>query len=217
MKWPMVMLLAAAPVLAQEIAIEGTVCRMNRSVDRMIIGTDDGPRIRVAVGRNAPLHYEGQAYDRSDLRPGDRVRLFAVRDDKGLLRARNIFIKIRVDDALLDSFLGSHRATVGRFTVREAKTEFFMLRMPGPKYLRVDGKAAYGPKGRVYVKNLKPGDLLEIRGSWPSKELLQASSINVITDREPSFCRTRAHRGEMQTETNLREAGERRFLDGANE
>jgi hypothetical protein len=101
--------------------------------------------------------------------------------------------------------------------VREAKTEFFTLAQPGDKSLRVDAKAAYGPTGRVWVSSLKPGDLLEIRGSWPSKYLLRASSINVITDYEPSFCRTQARRGEDRADSGARETAERRFLDHVGE
>ena len=69
----------------------------------------------------------------------------------------------------------------------------------------------------MWVSSLKPGDLLEIRGSWPSKELLRASSINVITDREPSFCRTAARPGEYQADTASREADEQKFLDKSEE
>ncbi len=193
--------------------IEGTVCRMNRGVDRMIISTDAGPRVRLSIGRSVPIHYATRSYDRTDLRPGDRVRVSAERGNGAHLLAKSIDLTMRVDDALLDSILRSRRTVVGRFAVREAKTEFFSLRLPGPNYVRVDAKAAYGPNGRVWVSSLKAGDLLEIRGSWPSKDLLRASSLNVITDREPSFCRTAARRGEYGAETTSREADERRFLD----
>ncbi len=203
-------LLLASPALAT--VVDGTVCRMNRAVDRMIVATDAGPRVWVVVGASVPIRYAGRSYDRSDLRPGDRVHLFAERGAGASLLARNIDITMRTDDQLLDSILRSHRTVVGRFAVREAKTEFFSLRLPGPNSIRVDARSAYGPNGRVWVSSLKPGDLLEIRGSWPSKGLLRASSINVITDREPSFCRTAARRGEYGAESTSREADEEKFL-----
>lgn len=197
---------------ARPLSIDGTVCLMNRSIDRMIILTDSGPRVRVALGRAVPIRFNTRTYDRNDLRPGDRVRVVADRSAAGLL-AKQVDVTMRVGDALVDSIFRTHRTVVGRFAVREAKTEFFSLRLPEMHYVRVDAKAAYGPNGRVWVSSLKPGDLLEIRGTWPSKDLLQASSIDVVTDREPSFCRTAARRGEESGDTEAREADERKFLN----
>jgi hypothetical protein len=200
----------AAP--ASTLTTDGTVCRMNRSIDRMILLTNAGPRIRIALGRSVPIRFNSKTYDRNDLRPGDRVHVVADRGTAGLL-ARQVDLTMRVGDALVDSIFRSHRTVVGRFAVREAKTEFFSLRLPELHHVRVDAKSAYGPNGRVWVSSLKPGDLLEIRGTWPSKDLLTASSIEVVTDREPSFCRTAARRGELGGDTEAREADERKFLN----
>jgi hypothetical protein len=206
-------LVATQLTAARPLTIDGTVCRMNRVVDRLIIGSDAGARVRIALNRSVPVRLNSRLYDRIDLRPGDRVHIAADRGGQAGLIARQFDVTMRVDDALVDSIFRSHRTSTGRFAVREAKTEFFSLRLPGPRYVRVDAKSAYGPNGRVRVSTLKPGDLLEVRGSWPSKELLQASSINVITDHEPSFCTTAARRGEMSGETHSREANEQKFLD----
>ncbi len=206
-------LLIAQASAARTLSIDGTVCRMNRSIDRLIILTDNGPRVRIAIGRSVPIQFKAHVYERNDLRPGDRVHVLADRGDVSGLMAKQIDLTMRVDDALVDSIFRSHHTVVGRFSVREAKTEFFSLRLAGEKFVRVDAKSAYGPSGRVWVSSLKPGDLLELRGSWPSKDLLKASSIEVITDREPSFCRTAARRGEMNGETAAREADEERFLN----
>jgi hypothetical protein len=212
MKILAVLLLAAPPLVAQTYTIDGTVCRMSRSVDRVIIGTDDGQRSRVVLRRSTPVSFEGSRSDRSDLRLGDRVRVLA-HEDRSHMDAESVDVRLRTADALLDSLLRSHRTIVGRFGVREAKTEFFSLHLPGGNYVRVDAKSAYGPNGRVRVSSLKPGDLLEIRGSWPKKDLLQASSIRVMTDSEPSFCQSHARRGESSETTKVREADERKFLD----
>jgi hypothetical protein len=206
------LLLAASPLVAQTYTIDGTVCRMSRSVDRMIIGTDDGQRTRVVLHRSTPVSFEGKRSERSDLRLGDGVRVLAHADGSHM-DADSVVVRLRTADALLDSLLRSHRTIVGRFAVREAKTEFFSLHLPGGNYVRVDAKSAYGPKGRVRVSSLKPGDLLEIRGSWPKKGLLQASSIRVMTDTEPSFCQSHARHGESSEATRMREADERKFLD----
>jgi len=206
------LLLAAAPLAAQPYNIDGTVCRMNRSVDRMIVAIDSGPRIRVVLPRSLDITFEGRDYERSDLRLGDRVYIVARRDGSHM-DATSLEVKNSTTDALLDSLLRSHRTIVGRFGVREAKTEYFSLNLPGQNYVRVDAKAAYGPKGRVRVSSLKPGDLLEIRGSWPQKDLLQASSIQVMTDSEPSFCTSRARKGEIKEVTKAREDDERKFLN----
>jgi hypothetical protein len=205
-------LLVGQSAPARTLSVDGTVCRMNRSIDRLIVLTDAGPRVRVALGRAVPIQFNLQKYDRADLRPGDRVHVLAERGTAGLL-ARQVDVTMRVDDALVDSIFRSHRTVVGRFAVREAKTEFFSLDLTGDRFLRVDAKAAYGPNGRVWVSSLRPGDLLEIRGTWPSKDLIKATSIEVITDREPSFCRTAARRGEMGGETSAREAEEQKFLN----
>jgi hypothetical protein len=206
------LLLAASPLVAQSYTNDGTVCRMNRAVDRMIVGADDGQRVRVVLRRSTPVSFEGNRSERSDLRLGDRVRLIA-HEDGSHMDADSIEVRLRTADALLDSLLGSRRTIVGRFGVREAKTEFFSLHLPGGNYVRVDAKSAYGPNGRVRASSLKPGDLLEIRGSWPKKGLLQASSIRVMTDTEPSFCRSHARRGESSETTKMREADERKFLN----
>lgn len=203
-----VAILAAA---ARSMPIEATICRINRSVDRMIVSTDAGPRMRVVIGRSTAIRFESRNYERGDLRPGDRVHLQATRQGP-TVTVSSVDVTMRAGDALLDSLLRSRRTVVGRFAVREAKTEFFSLNLPGEGFLRVDAKAAYGPNGRVSVSSLKPGDLLEIKGSWPSKDLLQANSINVITDYEPSFCRTSGRRGEVKLDTLARETGELKFL-----
>jgi hypothetical protein len=197
---------------ARPLMIDGTVCRMNRAVDRLIIGSDAGSRVRIALPSAVPVRLSSHNYDRADLRPGDRVHIAVDRGRQALV-ARAVDVTMRVDDALVDSIFRSHRTLTGRFAVREAKTEFFSMRLPGKKYVRVDAKSAYGPNGRVRVSSLKPGDLVEIRGSWPSKDLLQASSINLITDHEPSFCTNAARRGEMSGETHSRETDEQKFLD----
>jgi len=204
--------LLTTSVVARDLNVDGTVCMMNRSIDRIIVLTDGGPRVRIALGRPVPIRFNAHDYDRNDLRPGDRVHVVAQRGTAGLL-ARQVDVTMRVGDALVDSIFRTHRTVVGRFGVREGKTEFFSLRMPEMHSIRVDAKAAYGPTGRVWVSSLKPGDLLEVRGAWTTKDLLKASSIDVITDREPSFCRTAARRGEMSADTQAREEGDRRFLN----
>jgi hypothetical protein len=207
-----IVVVVAQTAAGSSLTTDATVCRMNRSIDRMIMLTDAGPRIRVALGRAVAIRFNSKPYDRNDLRPGDRVHVVADRGTGGLL-AKQVDLTMRVGDALVDSIFRTHRTTVGRFTLREAKTEFFSLRLPELHYVRVDAKAAYGPNGRVWVSSLKPGDLLEIRGTWPTKDLLKASSIEVVTDREPSFCRTAARRGEESGDTEAREADERKFLN----
>ena len=137
MKILAVLLLAAPPLVAQTYTIDGTVCRMSRSVDRVIIGTDDGQRSRVVFRRSTPISFEGSRSDRSDLRLGDRVRVLA-HEDGSHMDAESVDVRLRTADALLDSLLRSHRTIVGRFGVREAKTEFFSLHLPGGNYVRVD-------------------------------------------------------------------------------
>ena len=190
---------------------DGTLCRMNRAADRMIIGSEAGPRLRV-TSEDAAVTFEGIHYERLDLRPGDRVRISGNRNGS-VIRATGIDAHVRPADALFDSLLPT-KTLVGRFGVREAQTEFFMLNLPGQNYIRVDAKSAYGPNGRVRVSSLKAGDLLEVRGDWPSKDLLKASSITVITDKENATCRAHARLRESKADTAEREADEEKFLQG---
>jgi hypothetical protein len=67
------------------VEIEGTVCRCNRSVDRLILEVG-GKRQRVAVDRSVRVTFEGRWYEAGDLRPGDRILVFGERDDTGTLR-----------------------------------------------------------------------------------------------------------------------------------
>lgn len=212
MRYTIAFLLVSVPALAQPMKLSGTICRMSRAADRMIIATDKGPRVRVTAD-DANVTFEGIRYELLDLRPGDRVRIAGNRDGSQI-RATSIDAHVRTADALTDSLFPS-KTVVGRFAVREAQTEFFMLNLPGKHYVRVDAKSAYGPKGRVYVSSLKPGDLLEIRGDWKEKGLLHASSIDVITDKENTTCRDDARRDESKEDTAARESDEAKFLDGA--
>jgi hypothetical protein len=206
--------LAGAVVAHGEaVEIEGTLCRANRSVDRLIVEAA-GRRHLVAVDRSARVTFEGRRYETDDLRPGDRIRLFAERDPAGIFHPLGIDVQVPAGAALLDALLGTRPRLIGRFAVREAKTEFFMLNLPGPDYVRVDAKAAYGPHGRVWVSTLRPGDLLEIDGTWTKKDEIRASSIRVLTDVEPGACRNHARQGETGEATAARETAEQRFLDG---
>ncbi len=76
--WMLANTAVAFAALPPPLQIKGTICRMNRDVDRMIIDSDAGSRIRLIVGR-APVTFKGRPYDRADLRAGDRVHLVAVR------------------------------------------------------------------------------------------------------------------------------------------
>ncbi|HUJ15115.1 MAG TPA: hypothetical protein VL284_15115 [Thermoanaerobaculia bacterium] len=200
-------------LLAALISVNGTVCRMNRAIDRLIVSSDNGPRVRVSIPSSVSPRYRAHDYDRADLRPGDRVHIEAERSRSEGLRAQSIEVTMRVDDALFDSIFRSHRTVTGRFAVREGKSDFFSLHLPNRRYVRVDAKSAYGPDGRVRVASLKSGDLLEVHGTWPTKDLLKATSVTVLTDHEPSFCTSEARRGEESADTAAREADEKRFLD----
>jgi len=48
---------------ARPLMIDGTVCRMNRAVDRLIIGSDAGSRVRIAVGHSVPIRMNAHNYD----------------------------------------------------------------------------------------------------------------------------------------------------------
>lgn len=211
MRRALIALLLTTPIVAQPMKFDGTICRMNRAADRMIIESDSGARLRI-VADDAQVTFEGIGYDIADVRPGDRVRIAGNRNG-GQIRATAIDARVRAADALAGSLFPS-RTIVGRFAVREAQTEFFTLHLPGNHFVRVDAKSAYGPDGRVRVSALLPGDLLELRGEWAQKDLLRASSISVITSKENASCRDHARSGEPAGDTAAREAAEDAFLQG---
>jgi RNase P/RNase MRP subunit p29 len=200
--------------VAQAVQVVGTACRVNRSVDRMIVADEEGRRWWVSLSRDVVVTFEGDRSDAEDLRPGDRVRVEGGQL-RGRLEADRLDVEIRIGEALLDAVLRTRRRLVGRFAVREARTEFFSLRVvPGGDYVRVDARAAYGPQGRMRVSRFRSGDLLELDGSWTNDKELKASSITLLTDEEPTNCRSRARRGETKEATAAREAEEQEFLDG---
>lgn len=210
--WAVVLAGSSIAAAAQPLKFDGTICRMNRAADRMIIESEAGPRLRITAD-DASVTFEGIHYDRLDLRTGERVRVSGNRNGSQI-RATVIDARVRIPDIGSGSLFPSHTVT-GRFAVREAQTEFFSLHLPGKHYVRVDAKSAYGANGRVWVSSLKPGDLLEIRGDWQKDGLLKASSINVITDKENTSCRADARRDESREDTAAREADEERFLQGS--
>jgi hypothetical protein len=208
-------LLAGAGVAHGEaVEVEGTLCRANRSVDRLIVESG-GARHRVVIDGPVRVTFEGESCDVEDLRPGDRVVLFAERDPADVLHPLRIELTVRAGEGLLDALLGTRRRVIGRFAVREAKTEFFALRLLGGDYVRVDARGAYGPDGRVRAGTLRAGELLEIDGTWPKKDEIRASSIRVLTDEEPESCRRHAAKGESAEATARRRDDEQRFLEGA--
>lgn len=207
------LLAEAGAAHGEAVEIEGTLCRTNRSVERLILEAN-GSRHRVAVDESARVTFEGQSYEAEDLRPGDRILVFAERDRAGVLHPLRIDVQARAGEGLLDALLGTRPRLIGRFAVREAKTEFFSLKVPGGDYVRVDARGAYGPRGRVRVSSLRMGDLLEIGGKWTRKDEIAASSIRILTDDEPEGCRRNARKGETREDTASRESAEQRFLDG---
>jgi len=197
------LLLVALPAFAQPMTFDGTICRMNRAADRMIIGADAGPRLRI-VADHPKVTYEGIKYDLLDLRPGDHVRIGGNRNGS-MIRATAIDTKVHVPAEITADALVPSRTIVGRFA---DGGDIFTLALPGQHRLRVDGS-------RVRVGALHNGDLLEVRGER-SDDILRATSINVITDREDASCRENAMRGESPADTAAREASEIRFLQGGN-
>ena len=208
-----VFLAGAGTCFADAVQMGGTVCRAGRRGDRLIVRAS-GVRARVIVPASARVTFEGRPYEAADLRPGDAVTVFGDRDEAGRVTALRVEVATPVASAIADALLGARHKLVGRFGVREAKTEFFSLDLPGDRSVRVDAKAAYGPEGRVWVSTLRSGDLLEIDGTWTTKDEIKASGIRVLTDDEPDSCRREAERGETAEETATREMAERRFLDG---
>lgn len=178
--------------------VKGTICRLNRNADRMILRADDGKRMNVVVGDSSRVTFEKALYRADDLRPGDRVRVVGRASD-ARVDAESVDVQLKVGETIVDALLGIKHPLVGRFGSREAKTEFFSLRLPDGHYIRVDAKSAYGPKGRVWVSTLRSNDLLE-------------RNIRVLTDEEWSRCRP--PEGETKEQKTERQTAERTFLDG---
>jgi hypothetical protein len=197
-------------VSSEPIELEGTVCRAGRGAERLIVTVHGAMRHPVVVDSSTHVTFEGGRYETSDVRPGDKVEISGERARSGRIDARRIDVKERVLDALVDSLLGIEPPLVGRFAVREAKTAFFSLNLPGDDYVRVDARGwGYGAVGK-----LRPGDLIELSGKWDDKRVFSCSSGRILTDQEPDRCRREACKEETKEETAARENAERRFLDG---
>jgi hypothetical protein len=199
----------AGTCFADAVEVAGKVCRAGRRGDRLLVSAS-GARARVVVPDTARVSFEGRPYEAADVRPGDAVTVFGDRDDTGRVTALRVEVSVPVATAIADALLGTRHRLVGRFAVREAKTEFFSLNVPGGEYVRVNAKSAYGPKGRVRVSTLRSGDLLEVDGKWTKKGEIEASSIRILTDDDACD----APPGETREEAAVRELAERRFLDG---
>jgi hypothetical protein len=144
-------LLFAAPLIAFDpstpLRLQGVACRVNRQIDRFLVAGDTG-RIAVELGDEGKVTFDGEDIDESDMRPGDRVRITGNTTSDGVVVADSIDVDRFTGRTLLDALFPSS-SIIGRFSVREAKTEFFSVNLPRRDYLRVDGRSAYGPKGRV--------------------------------------------------------------------
>ncbi len=176
----------------------------------MIILADDGKRMNVVIGDSTRVTFEKASYNADDLRPGDRVHVIGRANDLRV-DAETMDVQLKVAETIVDALLGIKPPLVGRFGSREAKTEFFSFRLPDGRYLRVDAKSAYGPKGRVWVSTLRSGDLLELSGEWKSDQLYRASNIRILTNEESSRCRPIP--GETKEQNAERETTEQKFLD----
>ena len=173
------------------VRIDGRACRINRSVDRLIVMTDSGDRLRV-VAESTHFTFGRERFEPADLRPGDPVRVAGRLKKNDLVEADTVRVRPDVADAVWEALFPSKSPSlVGRFAVREAQSEFFSLNLPGMNYIRVDAKGAYGGSGRVRVSSLKSGDLLEVRGEWVKDDLFRASNIDIQTDNEPASCKVK--------------------------
>lgn len=179
--------------------VDGRACRMNRSVDRLIVMTDSGARVRV-IANGSAFTLDGARVDAGDLRPGDQISVVGRRADGGVVEAEAVEVRPRLADAIFEALV-PRKTLIGRFAVREAQTEFFSFDMGGMNYVRVDARSAYGPKGRVRVGTLRSGDLLELDGTWDGRDVFRASSINVINDVEPPSCRVKMSPEDAAAET----------------
>jgi hypothetical protein len=203
---PLVLLLlvvvpAGARAQAGDVRFDGRVCRMNRSVDRLIVLTGDGARVPVAAEYETRFVFGRDTIDRGDLRPGDPVRVTGWSHPGGNhIDAVTVRLRPDVADAIWEKVFPSRSTSlIGRFSVREAKTEFFSFKLPGKNFIRVDARGAYGPRGRVRAGTLSSGDLLEMRGEWV-KDVFRASYVDIITDTEPSSCKVKLSPGEVAAE-----------------
>jgi hypothetical protein len=182
---------ASAQSAHDQVRTDGRVCRINRSVDRLIVMTDSGDRLRI-VAESTRFTFGRERFEPADLRPGDPVRVAGRLKKHDVVEADTVRVRPDVADAVWEALFPSRsQSLVGRFAVREAQTEFFSLNLPGMNYVRIDAKSAYGGNGRVRASSLKSGDLLEVRGEWVKDDLFRASYIDIQTDNEPASCKVK--------------------------
>jgi hypothetical protein len=195
----------------EPVQIQGTICRLNRHADRMIVLTDEGTRTPVVMGDLTTVTFEKTSHRADDLRLGDRIHVSGLQGEDRI-EADTVDVHLKVAETIVDALLGIKPPLVGRFGSREARTEYFSFELPDGRYIRVDARSAYGAKGRVWVSTLRSNDLLELSGEWKGDNLYRASTIRVLTDEESSRCRPIA--GETKEAKAKRLETEQRFLDG---
>ncbi|MGH9219998.1 MAG: hypothetical protein ACRD1W_11895 [Vicinamibacterales bacterium] len=191
---------ASAQSAHDQVRTDGRVCRINRSVDRLIVMTDSGDRLRI-VAESTRFTFGRERFEPADLRPGDPVRVAGRLKKHDVVEADTVRVRPDVADAVWEALFPSRsQSLVGRFAVREAQTEFFSLNLPGMNYVRIDAKGAYGGNGRVRASSLKSGDLLEVRGEWVKDDLFRASYIDIQTDNEPAGCKVKLSASDAAAE-----------------
>lgn len=158
---------------------EGTIRQINIEENRVLIQTEQRRMITINTYRNTPVVFRGEQYRITNLEVGDRIRVEAdprtAQADE--ITARRIEVLQSVQEAR-----GSEGGTVTAIEGRVLRVE------PGLDYayidggrgeIRVDMGQAEDARGeRIHARDLRPGDVVDISGSYNrAGDMFAASTV----------------------------------------
>ncbi len=162
---------------------EGTVRQINVDENRIMIQTAQRRMITVNTYRNTPVMFRGEQFSITNLEIGDRIRVEAdprtAQADE--ITARRIEVLQSVQE-VRGGEGGTITAIAGR--VLRVDTALDYAYVEGARgEIRVDMGNAEDARGeRIHARDMRPGDMVDISGSYNrAGDMFQASTVRFTT------------------------------------
>lgn len=160
--------------------VEGTIRQLNVDENRIMLQTTNRRMITVNTYRNTPVMFRGEQYRISNLEIGDRIRVEADPRDAQAdeITARRIEVMQSVQEAR-GSEGGTVTAIAGRVIRVDAGLDYAFVDS-GRGEVRIDMGVAEDARGeRIHARDLRPGDMVDISGSYNrAGDLFAASTVH---------------------------------------
>jgi hypothetical protein len=151
-------------------SIEGTIRQINVADGRLVIQTPQRRMLNVRTYSNTPVYYRGDTFRVSNLEIGDRIRVDSDprESQSDEVSARSIEVIASVQDSGTTNPSGSLVTLLsGRVTRVETGLDYVYIDDGRNAEVRVDMRQATDANRAVIrARNLKPGDRVEISGSY---------------------------------------------------